>query len=204
MLMNIHTLKWDVSMCEFFDIPITMLPEIRSSSEIVGHVADGCLSGVPISGILGDQQAALVGQQCFAQGEVKNTYGTGCFLLYNTGPQPVFSTHGLLTTVGYKLGPEEPACYALEGSIAVTGAAVKWLRDGLGLIASAAETEALASSVDDNGDVYFVPAFSGLLAPYWKSDARGVIIGLSQYTTRSHIVRACLEAICYQVGLTSA
>lgn len=198
MLMNITTLQWDDSMCRFFDVPKKILPEIRSSSEIFGKMCEGTLTGVPISGILGDQQAALVGQKCFAQGEAKNTYGTGNFLLYNTGNSPVFSEHGLLTTVGYKFGPSKPAVYALEGSIAITGAAVKWLRDSLGIIQNAAETEALASSVSDNGDVYFVPAFSGLFAPHWETSARGIIIGITQYTTKSHIARATLEAVCFQ------
>jgi len=198
MLMNLSTLQWDDQMCKFFDVPKSMLPEIRSSSEIYGKMTTGSLTGIPISGILGDQQAALVGQKCFKEGQAKNTYGTGNFLLYNTGEKPVFSKHGLLTTVGYQFGKDQAATYALEGSIAITGAAVKWLRDNLGLIKSAAETEELAASVSDNGDVYFVPAFSGLFAPYWQTDARGVIIGLTQYTTKAHIVRATLEAVCFQ------
>lgn len=197
MLMNISTLQWDSSMCNFFDVPMSMLPKIKSSSEIVGCISQGGLAGVPIAGILGDQQAALVGQQCFMQGEGKNTYGTGNFVLYNTGEKPVFSSHGLLTTVGYKFG-DDPACYALEGSVAITGAAIKWLRDGLGLISNASETEQLASSVPDNGDVYFVPAFSGLFAPYWELTARGTIVGLTQYSTKCHLVRAALEACCFQ------
>lgn len=198
MLMNIDSQTWDDSMCDFFEIPKSILPSIRSSSEIFGHMTQGSLSGVPISGILGDQQAALVGQKCFQEGEAKNTYGTGNFLLYNTGTKPVYSNHGLLTTIAYKFGPDQPTHFALEGSIAITGAAVKWLRDNLGLVNSADETEALAKSVPDNGDVYFVPAFSGLFAPYWQSDARGVIIGLTQFSTKAHIVRATLEAVCFQ------
>jgi len=198
MLMNLSTLKWDDQMCKFFDVDKQMLPDIRSSSEIYGKIYDGPLKGIPIAGILGDQQAALVGQKCFSQGDAKNTYGTGNFLLYNTGKTPVVSNHGLLTTVGYQFGPNQPAMYALEGSIAITGAAVKWLRDSLGIIKDAKETADLASSVKDNGDVYFVPAFSGLFAPHWETNARGMIIGITQYTTKAHIVRATLEAVCFQ------
>lgn len=198
MLMNLSTLQWDKSMCDFFDVSMNMLPQIRSSSEIFGEIKQSCLTGVPISGILGDQQAALVGQHCFTQGEAKNTYGTGNFLLYNTGEKTIFSKHGLLTTVGYKFGPDANACYALEGSIAITGEAIKWLRDKMGIIKSAAEIEGLASSVKDNGDVYFVPAFSGLLAPHWQTDARGLLIGLTQASTKCHIARAALEACCFQ------
>ncbi|MFI7376062.1 glycerol kinase GlpK [Actinoplanes sp. NPDC049668] len=196
MLMNLATLQWDDELLGFFDIPRAMLPEIRSSSEVYGH-ADAVLPGVPIAAAIGDQQAALFGQTCFAPGEAKCTYGTGNFVLLNTGTKPVRSAHGLLTTVGYRFGDEEPV-FALEGSIAATGSAVQWLRDQLGLIGDAAESEALAARVDDTEGVCFVPAFSGLFAPYWRSDARGAIVGLSRYHTAAHIARAALEAICYQ------
>ena len=195
-LMDLATLDWDAEMLETFGIPRACLPEIRSSSEVYG-TATGTLAGVPVAGILGDQQSALVGQTCFAAGEVKNTYGTGCFLLMNTGERPVPSTSGLVTTVGYKFG-HAPAHYALEGSIAITGALVQWLRDNLGLIGSSDEIEPLARSVEDNGDVYFVPAFSGLYAPYWKESARGVVAGLTRYAGRGHLARAALEATAYQ------
>ncbi|MBC7595832.1 MAG: glycerol kinase GlpK [Kineosporiaceae bacterium] len=199
MLMNLETLDWDDELLGFFDIPRQMLPTIKSSSEVYGHtLADGPFAGeVPLSGDLGDQHAALVGQVCFSPGEAKNTYGTGNFLLLNTGTEIVKSTSGLLTTVGYKFG-DEPVVYALEGSIAVTGSAIQWLRDQLGIISGAAQSESLARQVEDNGGVYFVPAFSGLFAPYWRSDARGAIVGLSRYNTNAHIARATLEAICYQ------
>jgi len=195
-LMDLATLDWDADMLDAFEIPRACLPEIRSSSEVYG-TARGVLAGVPVAGILGDQQAALVGQTCFAPGEAKNTYGTGCFLLMNTGEKPVPSTCGLITTVGYKFG-DAPAHYALEGSIAITGALVQWLRDNLGLIQSSEEIEPLARSVEDNGDVYFVPAFSGLYAPYWKESARGVVAGLTRFDGRGHIARAALEATAYQ------
>ena len=195
-LMDLATLDWDADMLETFGIPRACLPEIRSSSEVYG-TATGTLAGVPVAGILGDQQSALVGQTCFSAGEVKNTYGTGCFLLMNTGERPVPSTSGLVTTVGYKFG-HAPAHYALEGSIAITGALVQWLRDNLGLIGSSDEIEPLARSVEDNGDVYFVPAFSGLYAPYWKESARGVVAGLTRYAGRGHLARAALEATAYQ------
>jgi glycerol kinase len=175
-----------------------MLPQIRSSSEIYGNAEIDSIKNVPISGILGDQQAALVGQACFKPGEAKNTYGTGCFLLLNTGEKPIPSKHGLLTTVAYKFG-EQPVCYALEGSIAITGALVQWLRDNLKLIGKSSEIDALARTVEDNGGVYFVPAFSGLYAPYWKSNARGVIAGLTRFANRGHIARAALEATAFQV-----
>lgn len=173
MLMNIETLRWDSMLCKFFNIPFTILPKIKSSSEVYGNFMDGLLKDVPISGCLGDQQAALVGQQCFAQGQAKATYGTGCFLLYNAGPLPVDSTHGLLTTVAYQLGKDKPPIYALEGSVAIAGAAINWLKDNMELIKDAKETEKIAESVENNGDVYFVPAFSGLYAPYWNQEARG-------------------------------
>ncbi|XP_071095510.1 glycerol kinase 3-like isoform X1 [Haliotis cracherodii] len=198
MLMSLHTLEWDDSLCRFFDIPKQILPEIHSSSEIYGHAVDGPLKGLPISGILGDQQAALVGQTCFKLGQAKNTYGTGCFLLYNTGTSPVESKTGLLTTVAYKLGKSKPVVYALEGSIAIAGACVRWLRDNMGIIKTSPEVDELAARVDSTHGCYFVPAFSGLFCPYWQSDARGVICGLSQFTSREHICRAALEAVCFQ------
>ncbi len=201
MLMDLETLDWDEELLSFFGVPREMLPRILPSSNPDAYGMTrrrGPLGGeTPLSGDLGDQQAATVGQVCFDPGEAKNTYGTGNFLLLNTGGEPVRSEHGLLTTVGYRFGAEPPV-YALEGSIAVTGSAVQWLRDQLGIISGAAQSEALARQVDDNGGVYFVPAFSGLFAPYWRSDARGVIVGLSRYNTNAHIARAALEAICYQ------
>jgi len=201
MLMDLKTLQWDDELLGLFDIPRSMLPAIRSSSspEPYGPTrADGPFGGeVPLTGILGDQQAATVGQVCFAPGEAKNTYGTGNFMLLNTGTEIVHSTSGLLTTVAYQLG-DDPPVYALEGSIAVTGSAVQWLRDQLGIISGAAQSETLAAQVEDNGGVYFVPAFSGLFAPYWRSDARGAIVGLSRFNTNAHLARATLEAICYQ------
>ena len=196
-LMNLKTLAWDKDLLQAFDIPAAMLPRICSSAEIVGTVKEGALAGVPIAGILGDQQAALVGQVSFRQGEAKNTYGTGCFLLMNTGQHAVQSKCGLITTVAYKFG-DQPAVYALEGSIAVTGALVQWLRDNLGLITTSPEIETLARSVDDNGGIYFVPAFSGLYAPYWKDKARGVIAGLTRYSNKGHLARAALEATAFQ------
>jgi glycerol kinase len=195
--MRLDSLQWDDELLRTFSISRSVLPRIVSSSEIYGHVAQGPLKGLPIAGILGDQQAALVGQTCFQPGEAKNTYGTGCFLLMNTGTKPVSSAAGLVTTVAYQLG-KEPACYALEGSIAISGALVQWLRDNLGIIRDSGEIEALAASVEDNGDVYIVPAFSGLYAPYWKDHARGVITGLTRYATRAHIARAALEATAFQ------
>jgi glycerol kinase len=196
MLMDLRSLQWDDALLDAFAIPRAVLPRIVASSAVHGE-ARGELAGVPVAGILGDQQAALVGQACFLPGEAKNTYGTGCFLLMNTGTEPVPSKCGLVTTVSYRLGEEAP-CYALEGSIAVTGALVQWLRDNLGLIGASAEIEALAASVPDNGDVYVVPAFSGLYAPYWKAGARGVIAGLTRFANRGHIARAALEATAYQ------
>lgn len=196
LLMNLQTLDWDDAILQLLDIPRAMLPEIRSSAEVYG-TARGVLEGVPVAGDLGDQQAALFGQTCFTPGEAKNTYGTGCFLLLNTGEQPVPSRSGLLTTLAYKLGARK-AVYALEGSIAITGALVQWLRDNLGLISKSADVEALARTVEDNGGIYFVPAFSGLFAPYWRSDARGVIIGLTRYVNKGHLARAALEATAYQ------
>lgn len=195
-LMDLATCQWDDEILGIFNIPKIMLPEIKSSSKVYGH-AKGVLGGVPLAGILGDQQAALVGQTCFNPGQGKNTYGTGCFLLMNTGEKPVPSKHGLLTTVAYQLG-DEPVHYALEGSVAITGALVQWLRDNLGIIKNSPDIEKLAKEVDDNGGCYFVPAFSGLYAPYWKSDARGVIVGLTRYVNKSHIARAALEATAFQ------
>jgi glycerol kinase len=197
LLMNLHTLKWDGGLLDLFDIPAAMLPAIRSSSELHGVAAVDPLRAVRIAGVLGDQQAALVGQTCFAVGEAKNTYGTGCFLLMNTGARPVHSRAGLLTTVAYRFG-DAPACYALEGSVAVAGAAVQWLRDNIGLIAESADVERLAHTVADNGGVYFVPAFSGLYAPYWNDAARGTILGLTRFSTGGHIARAALEATAFQ------
>ena len=196
-LLNLETLAWDEDILTAYGIPRCMLPEIRSSSEIYGRAELPAIKDVPIAGILGDQQAALFGQTCFQPGEAKNTYGTGCFLLMNTGANPVYSNCGLLTTVGYKLG-SEAAQYALEGSIAITGALVQWLRDNLGLIEKSADVETLARSVKDNGGVYFVPAFSGLYAPYWKTSARGVIVGLTRYANKGHLARAALEATAFQ------
>ncbi len=195
-LMNLNALRWDPHLLEAFDIPACMLPEIRSSSEPIADTRDP-FPGVPIAGILGDQQAALFGQACFAPGDAKNTYGTGSFVLMNTGTTPVRSKAGLITTVAYKLGEALPV-YALEGSIAVTGALVQWLRDNLGLIRDSAEVEALARTVEDNGDVYIVPAFSGLYAPHWAARARGVVAGLTRYATKGHIARAALEAAAFQ------
>ncbi len=201
MLMNLETLDWDDELISFFNIPRQMLPEIRPSSDPNKYgetLANGPFGGViPLTGDLGDQQAATVGQVCFNPGEAKNTYGTGNFMLLNTGTELVRSKAGLLTTMCYKFGDEAPV-YALEGSIAVTGSAVQWLRDQLGIISGASETETLARQVEDNGGVYFVPAFSGLFAPYWRSDARGAIVGLSRFNTNAHLARATLEAICYQ------
>lgn len=198
LLMDLTSLEWRSDIASDMRIPLSMLPEIRSSSEIYGTSrSDGPLKGVPIAGILGDQQAAMVGQACFRSGDAKNTYGTGNFLLLNTGEHPVVSKNGLLTTVCYKLGEAAPI-YALEGSIAVTGSLVQWLRDNLGLFEEAADVERLALEVDDNGGVYLVPAFSGLFAPHWRPDARGALLGLTRYVTRQHIARAALEATAYQ------
>ena len=208
MLMDLKTLDWDDEILKVMGIPRKMLPAIKSSSEVYGNVEASPsrlesgretppLRGIPVAGDLGDQHAALFGQTCFKAGEAKNTYGTGCFMLMNTGDKPVQSKAGLLTTLGYKIGNQK-AVYALEGSIAITGALIQWLRDNLGLIQSSAEVEALAKSVDDNGGIYFVPAFSGLYAPYWKSDARGAIVGMTRYVNKGHIARAALEATAYQ------
>ena len=195
-LMNLKTLAWDDDILTLLKIPKQMLPSIKSSSEVYGK-AIGILSEVPISGDLGDQQAALVGQTCFAAGEAKNTYGTGCFMLMNTGNEIIPSTCGLLTTVAYKLG-NNPVHYALEGSVAIAGALVQWLRDNLGIINKSEDIESLANTVENNGGCYFVPAFSGLYAPYWKTDARGVIVGLTRYVNKAHIARAALESTAFQ------
>jgi glycerol kinase len=196
-LMDLHTLTWDETQLKIFGIPKAVLPRIVSSSEVYGTCKLSSIKGVPVAGILGDQQAALVGQTCFDPGQAKNTYGTGCFLLMNIGANPVISKYGLVTTAAFKFG-NKPAEYALEGSVAITGALVQWLRDNLGLISSSSEIEALARTVKDNGGVYFVPAFSGLFAPYWKSSARGVITGLTRYANKGHLARAVLEATAYQ------
>jgi glycerol kinase len=196
MLMNLETLDLDAEILGIMGVPRAMLPAVRPSSEVYG-TAVGDLAGIPVAGDLGDQQAALFGQTCFSPGEAKNTYGTGCFMLLNTGTKPVQSKNGLLTTLGYKIG-KEPAVYCLEGSIAITGALVQWLRDNLGLIQKSSDVEALANTVEDNGGIYFVPAFSGLFAPYWRSDARGVIVGMTRYVNKGHIARAALEATAYQ------
>ena len=197
-LMNLTTLQWDREILKDFGIPTEMLPKIASSSEVYGTARQPAVAGVAIAGDLGDQQAALVGQACFTPGEAKNTYGTGCFMLMNTGEKAVLSNFGLLTTLAYKFGTK-PACYALEGSVAITGALVQWVRDNLGLIEKSSDIEALARTVSDNGGAYFVPAFSGLYAPYWKDDARGVIAGLTRFVNKGHIARAVLEATAFQV-----
>jgi len=195
-LMDLATCQWDDEILQVLSIPKAMLPTIQASSKVYAK-AKGVLGGVPLAGILGDQQAALVGQTCFDPGQGKNTYGTGCFLLMNTGKKPVQSKHGLLTTVAYQLG-NEPVHYALEGSVAITGALVQWLRDNLGIIKNSPDIEKLAKEVDNNGGCYFVPAFSGLYAPYWKQDARGVLVGLTRFVNKSHIARAALEATAFQ------
>ncbi|XP_003414177.1 glycerol kinase 2 [Loxodonta africana] len=198
MLFNIHSLEWDKELCDFFDIPMDILPKVGSSSEIYGQMKTGSLEGVPISGCLGDQSAALVGQMCFQEGQAKNTYGTGCFLLCNTGRNCMFSEHGLLTTVAYKLGRDKPVIYALEGSVAIAGAAVRWLKDNLGILETPEEIEILAKEAGTSYGCYFIPAFSGLYAPYWEPSARGIICGLTQFTNKCHIAFAALEAICFQ------
>jgi glycerol kinase len=196
LLMNLHTLEWDEDLLESMDIPRALLPEIRSSSEVYGN-ATGDLSGVPVAGVLGDQQAALFGHTCFDHGDMKTTYGTGAFLNFTLGNKPVLSEHGLITTVAWQLGDSEPV-YALEGSVAVAGALIQWLRDNLGIIDDAREVELLARSVAGSEGVFFVPAFSGLFAPYWRADARGVIVGLTRFANKGHIARAALEATAYQ------
>jgi glycerol kinase len=196
MLMNLYTLQWDPDILAAMEIPAQMLPSIRSSSEVYG-TAVGILAGVPVAAALGDQHAAMVGQACISPGNVKNTYGTGCFMLLNTGTTLVPSTHGLLTTLAYQFKGQPPV-YALEGSIAIAGALVQWLRDNIGIIAQSSDIEALAASVPDSGGVVIVPAFSGLFAPHWRSDARGVIVGLTRFVTKAHIARAALEAVAWQ------
>lgn len=199
MLMNLKTLDWDKPTLETLKIPIEILPKIVSNSEIIGNIAKGWpITGIPIAGCLGDQHAAMVGQAC-RKGEAKSTYGTGAFILLNTGEESIESKHGLLRTIAFKLGPNAPANYALEGSIAIAGAAVQWLRDSLGIISSASDIEELASQVESTGGVYFVPAFNGLFAPWWRDDARGVCIGITRFTNKAHIARAVLESMCFQV-----
>jgi len=198
MLMNLKTLEWDNEVLNFFKIPKTCLPKIVSCSEEYGKMASGPLKGVLLCGCLGDQQAALVGHSCFKNGDAKNTYGTGCFMLQNVGKDLVLSKHGLLSTIGYKLGPNEPTYYALEGSVAVAGSLIKWLRDGLKIIKTSSEIEVLANKAGGSYGMAFVPAFSGLYAPHWRSDARGTICGLTQFHTQEHIAYAALEAVCFQ------
>jgi len=199
MLMNLKTLNWDQPTLETLGIPIEILPKIVSNSETIGVVGKGWpLAGIPIAGCLGDQHAAMLGQLC-RKGEAKSTYGTGAFILLNTGEEIIRSSHGLLSTMAYKLGPNAAVNYALEGSIAIAGAAVQWLRDGLGIIGSAAEIEELAKLVENTGGLYFVPAFNGLFAPWWRDDARGVCIGITRFTNKGHIARAVLESMCFQV-----
>ena len=198
MLMDLASCSWHAATCETLGIPMTMLPEIRSCSEVYCEMATTSLKGVPISGCLGDQHAAMLGQCCLKSGQAKSTYGTGCFMLMNVGERPVPSVHGLLSTVCFRLGANAPVVYALEGSVAIAGRAVQWLRDNLNLIGDASQIEALASSVDSSEGVSFVPAFSGLFAPYWRSDARGCIVGLTLYSTKAHLCRACLEAVALQ------
>jgi glycerol kinase len=196
MLMNLETLDWDADILKDMGVPRAMLPTVKASSEVYG-TAVGALAGIPVAGDLGDQQAALFGQAAYDPGNAKNTYGTGCFMLLNTGTKPVQSKNGLLTTLGYKIG-KNPAVYCLEGSIAITGALVQWLRDNLKMIEKSSDIEDLANTVEDNGGIYFVPAFSGLFAPYWKSDARGAIVGMTRYVNRGHFARAALEATAFQ------
>lgn len=199
MLMNLKTLNWDQDTLKILDIPAEILPKIVSNSEVIGEICKGWpIPGIKIAGCLGDQHAAMLGQAC-KKGEAKSTYGTGAFILLNTGDVPIKSGHGLLTTLAYKLGPQAQTNYALEGSIAIAGAAVQWLRDSLGIIKSASEIEDLAAMVESTGGVYFVPAFNGLFAPWWREDARGVCIGITRFTNKSHIARAVLESMCFQV-----
>lgn len=199
MLMNLKSLDWDEPTLQTLGIPREILPKIVSNSEIIGHVSKGFpIPGIPISGCLGDQHAAMVGQAC-RKGEAKSTYGTGAFILLNTGDEIIQSKHGLLSTLAFKLGPQASTNYALEGSIAIAGAAVQWLRDSLGIIATAREIEELASQVESSGGVYFVPAFNGLFAPWWRDDARGICIGITRFTNKAHIARAVLESMCFQV-----
>ncbi|XP_033610585.1 glycerol kinase [Cryptotermes secundus] len=194
----LRTSNYVLSQCRYFNIPANLLPEICSSSEIYGHITEDPLKGIPISAILGNQQSSLVGERCFKEGQAKSTCRKGCFLVYNTGSSRVHSTHGLETTVAYKLGKNAPAVYALEGSVAVAGSALKWLKNNLNVVKEVSDAETAAADVPSTGDVYFVPAFSGLYAPYWRKDARGIICGLTQFTTKNHIIRAALEAVCFQ------
>ncbi|XP_072944105.1 glycerol kinase 3-like [Epargyreus clarus] len=205
-LMSLKSLQWDRGLLRFFEIPIEILPKIKSSSEIYGYISTGSLLGTPIAGCLGDQQAALVGQNCTKFGQVKCTFGTGCFLLYNTGESIVHSQHGLITTVAYKLGPDAPPIYALEGSVAIAGDTLQWLQDGMGILKDVEDTETLAMKVNDSeeGSICFVPAFNGLYSPHWRKDARGVMCGLSGSTRREHVVRAALEAACQQARAVAA
>ncbi|MFN3848497.1 MAG: glycerol kinase GlpK [Spirosomataceae bacterium] len=196
-LMNLQTVSWDAELAQIMGIPLQMLPKIEPSSKVYGTIESDAMKGVPLAGVLGDQQAALVGQTCYQPGEAKNTYGTGCFMLMNTGTELVPSKHGLLTTVAYQF-ENQPVHYALEGSVAIAGALVQWLRDNLGIIEKSSDVQTLAATVEDNGGAYFVPAFSGLYAPYWKNSARGVIAGLTRYVNKGHIARAVLEATAYQ------
>jgi len=198
MLLNINTQQWDENLLSFFDIPRKCLPDVKSNAEHYGYMSSGPLKGVSLCGCLGDQQAAMVGQTCFKRGDAKNTYGTGCFLLQNVGEKPVQSSHGLLSTIGYKLGKDKPTIYALEGSIAVAGSLIKWLRDNLGIIKNSCEIEKLAAASGSSKGLVLVPAFSGLYAPHWCNDARGTICGITQFHTKSHIAFAALEAICFQ------
>jgi len=201
MLMDLTTLQWHEPTLKTLNISSSILPKITSNAEVIGTISDNWpLAGVQLAGCLGDQHAATLGQQCKA-GQAKSTYGTGCFIVLNTGEQIVPSKHGLLTTVSYKLGPDAPTNYALEGSIAIGGAAVQWLRDNLGIISSSSEIEGLAKTVENTGGVYFVPAFSGLFAPWWRDDARGVLVGITRYTNKAHIARATLESMCFQVSI---
>ncbi len=200
MLMNLYTRQWDDELLRMLNVPRSALPEIRSCSDVFGHLTGTLLEGTPITGLVGDQQAALIGQAGFEVGHGKNTYGTGCFLIVNTGTTPKFSTHGLLTTPAYQLGEDAPIVYSLEGSVAVAGAAVTWLKNKIGVIRKASEIEDLARQVEDTGDVYFVPAFAGLFAPRWESHARGCFVGITQFTNKSHIARATLESIAFQVA----
>ena len=200
LLLDLHKRKWSSELCDFFDIPESILPVIRSSAEVYGVLDHGPMKGVPIAGCLGDQQAAMVGHNCLQVGDTKSTYGTGTFMLCNTGTKAVRSKNGLLTTVGFQFGPNSPVCFALEGSGSIGGNVVRWLRDNMGFITSAAEVEELASSVPDTNDVYFVPCFAGLYTPYWDSTARGTICGLTQCSTKAHITRAALKSVAFQTA----
>ncbi|CAD5211422.1 unnamed protein product [Bursaphelenchus okinawaensis] len=200
LLLDLHKRKWSSELCTFFEIPMEILPSIKSSAEVYGHIQDGVLAGVPIAGCLGDQQSAMVGHNCLKKGQVKNTYGTGTFMLCNTGVTPVLSKNGLLTTVGFQFGPNAPVCYALEGSGSIGGNVVRFLRDNLGFIKEAKEVEDMARSVKDTEDVYFVPCFTGLYTPYWDASARGTICGLTQCATKAHIARAALKAVTFQTA----